>query len=39
MVVTNLATNHEKKPEAKAQCCAQGLPEGSGQKACLLPIP
>lgn len=37
MVVASLATNHEKKPEA--QCCAQGLPEGSGPKARLLPIP
>lgn len=29
MVVTNLATNPEKKPETKAQCWAQGLLGGN----------
>lgn len=39
MVVTSLATNHKKKPETKTQCCEQALPDGTGQKTCLLPIP
>lgn len=39
MVVTNLATNPEKKPETKAQCWVRGLPGGTGQKTRLLPLP
>lgn len=39
MLVTNLATNPEKKPETKAQCWAQRLPWGTGQKTRLLPVP